>query len=63
MNVRWIRILVIRTLTVPTLTVLTAVLVNKDLLEMERLVKVGENIIPYRTILIWPLQTYHDAGS
>ena len=43
---------VTRTLIVPTVTVLTVVLVNKDLLEMERLVKVGNDIIPYTTILI-----------
>ena len=42
---------VTRTRIAPILTVLTAVLVNKDLLEMEQLVKVGKNIIPYTTIL------------
>jgi len=43
---------VTRTLIAPTVTVLTAARVNKDLLEMERLVKVGKNIIPYTTIVI-----------
>ena len=40
MSVLRIPVRVTRTLIVPTLTVLTAVLVNKDLMEMDSLVKV-----------------------
>jgi len=43
---------VTRTLIAPIVMVLTAVLVNNDLLEMERLVKVGKKGIPYMTISI-----------
>lgn len=37
---------VTRTRIAPIVAVLLAVLVNKDLLETERVVKVGKNIIP-----------------
>ena len=40
MSVPWNQVHVATTLIVPTLTVLTAVLANKDILEMERHVKV-----------------------
>ena len=43
---------VTRTRIAPIVTVLTAVRVNKDLLEMERLVKVGKKMIPYTIMLI-----------
>ena len=51
MSVLRIPTLAMKTLIAPIVMVLTAVLVNKDLLEMEQLVKVGKTIIPYTTIL------------
>ena len=49
MSVLRIPVRVTRTLIAPTLTVLTAVLVNKDLMEMDSLVKVlrCENVLEH----------------
>ena len=49
MNVLRIPVRVMRTLIAPTLTVLTAVLVNKDLMEMDSLVEVVkcENVLEH----------------
>ena len=48
MSVPWNPVHVATTLNVPTMTVLTAVLANRDILEMERLVKVNAWLPFYR---------------
>ena len=48
MSVPWNPVHVATTLNVPTMTVLTAVLANRDILEMERLVKVNSWLPFYR---------------